>query len=222
MRSKIIAILVMFTALGASAQSLFWDSSDPDKAVTLGARLGWNFASMAGKGSGMYDGRKAIALGAAVDVNLIKSFSINTGLYFTMKGASVDFERQVDDMMGMKAKGTMAVNFLEVPVYASYHLRFTPDSDLQIFAGPYFGVGVYGKAGVKMRDMENYEQDKVNLFGKNNLGFNRWQAGVGLGMSYTHENRYVVGWQYQWGVSDVAELMDNQWNCFQLSIGYNF
>lgn len=41
-------------------------------------------------------------------------------------------------------------------------------------------------------------------------------------MSYTHENRYVVGWQYQWGVSDVAELMDNQWNCFQLSIGYNF
>lgn len=222
MRSKIIAILVMFTALGASAQSLFWDSSDPDKAVTLGARLGWNFASMAGKGSGMYDGRKAIALGAAVDVNLIKSFSINTGLYFTMKGASVDFERQVDDMMGMKAKGTMAVNFLEVPVYASYHLRFTPDSDLQIFAGPYFGVGVYGKAGVKMRDMENYEQDKVNLFGKNNLGFNRCQAGIGLGMSYTHENRYVVGWQYQWGVSDVAELMDNQWNCFQLSIGYNF
>ena len=153
MRSKIIAILVMFTALGASAQSLFWDSSDPDKAVTLGARLGWNFASMAGKGSGMYDGRKAIALGAAVDVNLIKSFSINTGLYFTMKGASVDFERQVDDMMGMKAKGTMAVNFLEVPVYASYHLRFTPDSDLQIFAGPYFGVGLVeiGRASCRER-----------------------------------------------------------------------
>lgn len=113
MKKTILAILVFVTALGAQAQSLFWDSSDPDKSVTLGARLGWNFASMAGKGSNFFDCRKGVAFGAEVDINLIKSFSINTGLYFTMKGTSLDVTRQIDDMMGMKAKATMAVNFIE-------------------------------------------------------------------------------------------------------------
>lgn len=222
MKKTIIAILVLLSAVGASAQSLFWDSSDADKPVTIGARLGWNFASMAGKGSNLYDGRKGIAFGAEVDVNLIKSFSINTGLYFSMKGCSLEYDKMVDDMAGIKAKATYAVNFLEIPVYASYHLRFTPDSDLQIFAGPYFGYGIYGKLGAKVRDMEGYEEGKKNLFGKNNKGFKRWQAGIGLGASYTFSDRYVVGMQYQWGVSDVGELMDNQWNLFQLSVGYNF
>lgn len=221
MKKTILAILVLFAALGAQAQSLFWDGSDPDKTVTLGARMGWNFASMAGKGSNYFDGRKGVAFGAEVDVNLIKSFSINTGLYFTMKGASMDVETQVDDMMGIKAKATWAVNFLELPLYASYHLRFTPDSDLQIFAGPYFGVGVYGKYGIKMRDSEGYSKEKVSLFSKSQ-GYHRWQAGIGLGASYTYGDHYVVGLQYQWGVSDMAELIDRQWNLFQLTIGYNF
>lgn len=222
MKKTIIAILVLLSTIGASAQTLFWDGSDPDKAVTLGARLGWNFASMAGKGSDYFDGRKGVAFGAEVDVNLIKSISINTGLYFTMKGASLEYDALVGDMNGMAAKSTYAVNFLEIPVYASYHLRFAPDSDLQVFFGPYFSYGVYGKLGAKLRDFESYDEDKVNMFGKKNLGFNRWQAGVGLGASYTFSNRYVVGMQYQWGVSDVGELMDNQWNTFQLSVGYNF
>lgn len=222
MKKTIIAIFVLLSAIGASAQSLLWDSTDPDKTVTVGARFGWNFASMAGKGSSYYDGRKGVAFGAAVDVNLIKSFSINTGLYFTMKGASINEEEtQVGDMLGMKAKTTKAVNFLELPVYASYHLRFTSDSDLQIFFGPYFGYGVYGKSGVKMRDTDGYAQEKVKLFSKSQ-GYHRWQSGIGLGASYTFDNHYVVGLQYQWGIRDVAELMDNQWNLFQLSVGYNF
>lgn len=220
MKKIIISILVSVISVGMSAQSLFWDSSDPDKTVTLGARLGWNFAKMAGKGSGLYDGRNGLSFGAEVDVNLIKSFSVNTGLFFSMKGAKYEGEMSVGDMYGMKFSSTQAVNFLELPVYASYHLRFTPMSDLQIFAGPYFGVGVYGKMGVKMRDMESFDKKKVNLFSDN--GYHRWQYGIGFGMSYTHADRYVIGWQYQWGVRDVAELMDNQWNLFQLSIGYNF
>lgn len=222
MKKTIIAILVLLSTVGASAQSLFWDSSEPYRKVTVGARLGWDFASIAGEGSDYFDGRKGVAFGAEVDINLINSFSINTGLHFAMKGGSLEFDKLVGDMNGIKAKATYAINFLEIPVYASYHLKFAPDSDLQIFAGPYFGVGIYGKLGGKLRDFENYEEDKIDMFGKNNLGFSRWQAGIGLGASYTFSGHYVVGMQYQWGITDVAELMDNQWNMFQLSIGYNF
>lgn len=220
MKRILITLLVVLSVFGTKAQSLFWDSTDSDKTVTLGARLGWNFASQAGKGSEAYDGRKGVAFGAAVDVNLIKSFSINTGLYFTMKGSSIDEVMGIEQLM--TGKTTYAVNFLELPIYASYHLRFTPESDLQIFAGPYFGVGVYGKRGEKVRDMNSYKEVKVNIFGKDNLGYKRFQTGIGLGASYTFSSHYVVGLQYQWGISDVGELMDSQWNLFQLSIGYNF
>ena len=221
MKKTIIAIVVLLSTVGASAQSLFWDSSDADKPVTIGARLGWNFASMAGKGSDLYDGRKGIGFGAEVDVNLIKSFSINTGLYFSMKGASMEYEEPVGDILGVKTKDMWTANFLEIPLYASYHLRFAPDSDLQIFAGPYFGYGIYGRYSKKHRDMEGLSKDKTNLFSAPN-SYHRWQSGIGLGASYTFGGHYVVGMQYQWGITDVAELMDNQWNMFQLSIGYNF
>lgn len=221
MKKKFLAILLAATAVGANAESLFWDSSDVDKTVTLGARLGWNFASVAGYGHDLYDGRKGLALGAAVDINLIKSFSINTGLYFTMKGCSMDYETTLDDISGVKGTDTWAVNFLELPIYASYHLRFSPESDFQIFVGPYFGVGVYGKRGTKLRNANDaFSESKVSLFSDN--GYHRWQTGIGLGASYTYGDHYVVGMQYQWGVSDVGELIDRQWNLFQLSIGYNF
>lgn len=222
MKKTIVAVFMSLIAVSVSAQSLFWNSADAEKPVSFGARFGWNFASLAGKGSGNFDGRKGVAFGAAVDFNLISSFSINTGLYFTMKGCSIEYEALLDDMNGIAAKDTWAVNFLELPVYASYHLRFTPDSDLQIFAGPYFGVGVYGKHGVKYRDMESYEEDKESLFGKKNLGYHRWQSGIGLGASYTFNSHYLVGLQYQWGIRDIGNLIDKQWNCFQLTLGYNF
>lgn len=39
MKKTIIAILVLLSAMGASAQSLLWDSAEPVKTVTVGARL---------------------------------------------------------------------------------------------------------------------------------------------------------------------------------------
>ena len=222
MKKTVIAMLMALITLGASAQSLFWDSSNADKPVAVGARLGWNFASLAGKGSNFYDGRKGVGLGVAVDFNLIRSFSINTGLNLSMKGCSMNYDAIIDDMNGIAAKTTWAVNFLELPVYASYHLRFASDSDLQIFAGPYFGLGVYGKRGTEIRDMESYDEDKESLFGKKNQGYYRWQYGIGLGASYTFNTHYLVGLQYQWGIRDIGKLLDNQWNCFQIMFGYNF
>ncbi|MDE6377189.1 MAG: PorT family protein, partial [Duncaniella sp.] len=143
--------------------------------------------------------------------------------FFTMKGCSYEADRQVGDMMNIPYKFTEAVNFLELPVYVSYHLRFRPDEDLQIYFGPYFDLGVYGKMGVKMRDSDDkYSQDKINLFGKKNEGYHRWQYGLGLGASYTFAGHYLVGLRYQWGIKDVAELVDARWNCCQLTVGYNF
>lgn len=214
------AIAAVLCTATAKAGSLLWDTSAPDGGVTVGARLGWNFATMAGKGSHRLGTRKGVALGAGVDVNLMRSFSVNTGLMFTMKGCKAEYTSQVGDMLGVRYEMTQAVNFLELPVYASWHMNFAPGSDLQVFAGPYFDLGIYGKMGTKQRDSDGYSSAKAGLFSKNQ-GYRRLGAGLGLGTSYTWGGRYVVGLQYQWGLSKTAHLMDNQWNCLQLSLGYN-
>ena len=214
-------VLAMTMCINLSAQSLFWDEGAPASKVTLGARLGWNFARMGGGVPDNYNGRNGIGLGTAVDVNLINSLSVNTGLFFTMKGCSYEADRLTDDIF-LPYKFTEAVNFLEVPVYLSYHLRFDTAQDLQIYFGPYFDLGVYGKKGMKMRDGDGqFSQDKEKMFG-HAMRYHRWQYGVGLGASYTFSRHYLVGLSYQWGIRDVAELAEAHWNCCQLTFGYNF
>lgn len=215
-------VLAMAMCLNLGAQSLFWDGGQPARKVTLGARFSWNFARMGGDAPDNYNGRNGFGVGAAADINLVNSLSINTGLFFTMKGCSYEADRLSDDIY-IPYKFTEAVNFLEVPLYLSYHLRLRPDEDLQIYFGPYIDLGVYGKMGMKMRDSDDeFSQYKENMFGKNNMAYHRWQYGVGLGASYTFAGHYLVGLRYQWGIKNVAELAETRWNCCQLTLGYNF
>ncbi|MBD5252218.1 MAG: PorT family protein [Bacteroides sp.] len=222
--SRLAALMLALSfGFNLSAQSLFWNDGKPAERLTLGARFDWNFARLGGDAPDNYNGRNGFGFGASADINIFKSLSVNTGLFFTMKGCTYEADRPVGDMINIPYKFTEAVNFLEIPVYVSYHLRFRPDEDLQIYFGPYIDLGVYGKLGMKMRDSDDaYSQTKENMFGKHNMGYHRWQYGLGLGASYTFAGHYLVGLRYQWGVKDVAELVDARWNCCQLTVGYNF
>ncbi|MDE6378422.1 MAG: hypothetical protein K2K72_06740, partial [Duncaniella sp.] len=77
-------VLVLSMCLSLSAQSLFWDSSAPARKLTLGARFDWNFARMGGSDvPDNYNGRNGFGFGAAADLNIFNSLSVNTGLFFT-------------------------------------------------------------------------------------------------------------------------------------------
>lgn len=218
----LMAVLALTFCGRLPAQSLFWDASAPDSYLTLGARFDWNFARLGGEHPDNYNGRNGFGFGVAADVNIVKSLSVNTGLGFTMKGCTYEADRLIGDIY-IPYKYTDAVNFLELPVYLSYHLRLRPDEDLQIYMGPYFDLGVYGKRGIKMRDGEgSYDEFKESMFGKKNLAYNRWQAGFAIGASYTFAGHYLVGLRFQRGLKDVAELVDAHWNLVQLTVGYNF
>ena len=82
---KIISIIALaLVGLHVQAQSL-WDKSAPDDRLTFGLRAGVNFAT-----TDADEANSTVThyhIGLAVDYNIIKSFSISSGLYIVEKGS---------------------------------------------------------------------------------------------------------------------------------------
>lgn len=233
MRKLFISAMAAFCALGVSAQRAsdstsftLWDSESVEKKVIIGVRAGMNFSNFSGdiEGSDIdMDSKVGFRGGVSVDFPIVSSFYINSGLFYSMKGAKSEVKDGSDYY-----KTTITSGYLEIPVYASYRLNFAPESQLQVNFGPYFAYGVNGKIKEEERyDMDLYE-DKYDLFGTDDDqgGFKRFDCGLGIGAGYTF-HRFYVGIDYQFGLVNVLDK--NAWDGdkaknrnFNISIGYNF
>lgn len=127
MKKIFLAAFAAICALSASAQT-FWSSESPEQKVTWGIRAGLNVANLRVK-DGDSKSRTSFLAGVSADFNLVESFSINSGLFYTDKGCK-DF----------------SASFIELPIYASYRLNFAEASQLQVNFGPYIDYGVAGDA----------------------------------------------------------------------------
>lgn len=168
---------------------------------------------------GDWDSRAGLRLGAAVDWHLINSLSINTGLYFTMKGGKTKFAMD-DGYFYAAIYERLTYNALEIPVYLNYHVEVAPESQVQVFFGPYFDLGVYGRGLYKEIMGNEEEQESFGLFdGPDKL--RRFSCGVGLGAAYSWRN-CQISFQYQWACNNIAKDVDAGWNNFAITLGYNF
>ena len=216
MKKLFVAALAAVCALGVSAQRAsdatefsFWDSDAAQEKVTIGLRVGMNVANIGGKNIDGFDSKIGLNGGVSVDFNLTNSFSINSGLFFTQKGAKAedgDYEER------------LTANFIELPIYASYRMNFAPQSQLQIFFGPYLDYGVYGK----ITEKEDGEEESYSVY-EGEDSFKRFQMGLGIGAGYTFHKVYV-GLQYQFGLTKMFDAGDAKpkYNNFSISVGYNF
>ncbi|MCM1092427.1 MAG: porin family protein [Bacteroides sp.] len=127
MKKLFIAAIAAICALGVSAQT-FWDGETAEKKFTLGVRAGLNIADMSGDDVDAKS-KANFHAGVSADWNIVNSFSVNSGIFYTGKGAK-DF----------------SANFIEIPIYASYRLNFAEASQLQVNFGPYLDFGVGGDA----------------------------------------------------------------------------
>ncbi len=96
-----------------------------------------------------------------------------------------------------------SADFIEIPVYASYRLNFAEASQLQVNFGPYLDFGIAGDAF------------KDGADGK------RFQMGLGVGAGYTF-HKFLVGIQYQFGLTKAFDNVDPKYNNLAISLGYNF
>lgn len=223
MKGVVIAALAGMMTIGAKAQSvMLWDAAPEESPVTVGVRGGLDISS--GRGMDFDDtGSKFGGMGGvSVDFNFVRSFGINSGLFFVQKGVTTDgdFFNLGTGQMAEKIDSRITANFIQLPIYASYKLNLTDADRFQLFFGPYIEYGVYGKATTKFKYMDGKDyKATVNIY--DDSQYKRFQMGLGLGISMTHQ-QWVLGVQYQWNLTDIASGYPDHWNNFNISIGYNF
>lgn len=223
MKKMIAGVAGLVMAMGVQAQTGLWDSGKPAQPVTFGVRAGMNVATVGGDED---DAKSKIGFfgGLGVDFNIVNSLSINSGLFFTQKGCKTDDIDMDIEGYPMDANARFTMNFIELPVYLSYRLPLNLESSLQVFFGPYFDYGVYGKATADVKFKGELHGEKVsqsmNLF-DDDYDFKRFHVGLGLGAAYTW-SRFSVGLSYQWGMTEVVADAESYWNNFNISVGYNF
>ena len=233
MKKLFLTALAVVSALGLSAQRAsdssefsFWDTDEVEQSIVIGPRVGLNVSTYSVDKIDDSDlgSKVGFSAGLAVEFPIVRSFYINTGLFYTVKGAKEDSSEE-----GYTDKLTMTAGYLELPVYASYRLNFAEESQLQVNFGPYFAYGVNGKMKFEDGD-EKYDMDMFGVADEDDEdskgGLKRFDFGLGVGLGYTLHKVYL-GMNYQFGLVNIADK--KEWenasiknSNFNISLGYNF
>lgn len=214
MKKFLLVLTCAICTLTASAQyasdasSSFFSVQKSDQPVTFGIRGGVNFA----KQSVSYDGYSfspknnvGFNVGVSVDIPMLESLYLQSGLYYTVKG----YKSEED---GYTEKATPS--YLELPILASYRYNFSDFTQLQINFGPYLAYGIAGK--YKWDDGDEDE----DFFDDDTKRFDAGLA-IGAGMTFGH---IFVGVNYDLGLTNILKDSDGSLKnrCLSINVGYNF
>lgn len=208
-------MLCVLSMVGASAQK-YWDGARPNHRFTFGVRAGVNFA----KQNNMEDGadndfRTGFHVGLSADVNIVQSFSINTGVTYSQKGYKTEYA----DYRGSNDTEDNAA-YVQIPLLASYRVALSDDAQFQINVGPYFAFGVAGDLKVKntFENGESYTKDSFDEYD----GTKKFDTGIAAGVALTYNHLYV-GAGYERSLTNVSNTTEKFQNgCITLTLGYNF
>ena len=216
MKQTLLVFGLLICAIGASAQK-YWDGSRPDEPFTFGARVGANASKQYSMDDfADRDFRLGYQVGVTADINVVRSFSINTGVILMQKGWKWDYE----DKRGKK-EVTDNATYLEIPVLASYRINLSDQAQFQLNLGPYFAFGIWGDQEVK-NSFPNGDNYKISSFAKIEGG-KKFDCGVSIGAGFSF-TKFFVGLNYERGLVNVSRDNDKKFQngSIALSLGYNF
>ena len=259
MKNKIFlltALLIAGFAADAAAQMARSDkasfgaprqktSNNASQGITWSVRTGLNVSNITDLDD--FKAKAGFHLGVLADIPVpmvIDGFSVQSGLFYTMRGAK--YKKSEDEY---KVTDKIASHYFQIPVYWSYKYDFGSVA-VSAFTGPYIAVGLGGKITMKSEvdyDGESYEEsDKYALFGKEykeseynekesndtkevydggNFGWKRFDFGWSLGAGVTFDRIYV-GLQYDFGFINMERESEAGYHPknrnFSLSVGYSF
>lgn len=183
---KVIFMAILFlSTITVSAQLSFM------------ARAGVNVSGIENSDSQMKIGWK---IGAGADYAFSKLFSVRPMLYYTAKGCSYG-----KNNLGFSPEEVFKLNYLELPVLASFHFGLGAHASLVASVGPYIGYRISKSPSLAAYD------------------FKKFDAGAGAGLDFIYR-RYVIGVEAQYGTSTLAKTTNgNLHNInYSLVLGYNF
>ena len=213
--------------------------------ITFGGELGVNFSNLKTRENGVNstsESRVGLKLGGVMDIAFQSNFSIQPGLFYSVKGAKEDYIASSQTESGVitthEIKNDFRLNYLEIPINFQY--KFGPHKYGQLFvnAGPYFAFALGGKVAnddITIVDRPNGvvtvtdRATKYNLRIGNNAATDdvkKGDMGINLGLGYQFSGGIFIRGNFGIGVinimpgGDANNFMRN--DNFALSIGYLF
>lgn len=166
-------------------------------------------------------------IGIGADYAFNKSWSLQSGINFTGKGAK---ETEYED--GIKEHYKIFSHYIEVPILAAFKIPVTEDVKVVINAGPYLAAGIGGKAEYEFYtaagEMDLFKKEK----GEEKALMKRFDTGLQYGVGAELNEHFLVSLQGQCGfISPFNEPYDRWFSddgkspknlSFTLSVGYRF
>ena len=184
MKKFMFLAIAAITALSISAQEFedFFSTEKSTEKVTFGFRVGLNINGMRnnihdndvskifGDLPYILDVHKKAGLnfGVSVDIPIVKSLWINTGVYYTATGAKFTFRQDnskvVEGTYLDDYTANVTMHNVRIPVQASYRYNINKNYQLQVNLGPYFAYGIGGKAYIH-NDVKKEKLGALDLTG---------------------------------------------------------
>ena len=184
MKKIFFAVTFIVTTLVSNAQ------------VSLDVRVGANVSGVENSDTQMKLGLKA---GAGIDYSFTEAFSVRPMLYYTSKGFTTG-----KNNLGFYPDKTISLDYIQLPVLASYHFKITDNFVLTANAGPYAAYLINTK-----------NTDAATKLDKFDMGVN---GGIDFVI-----RRFVVGIDAEYGFSSLSKDVDTLHNInYSLTIGYKF
>lgn len=215
----------------SSSSSSFFSTDKAEQPVRFTIRGGVNFANIGVSGGGESESlgsRTAFNAGVGVDIPIIESFYVQTGLFFTSKGYKRTEDVSVSGYsVPLTAKGTPA--YLEIPILASYRYNFNDATQLEVNVGPYFAFGIGGKekteevtAFDKSTETAVIETEEYDFF---NDDVKKFDMGLQVGLGVTFLKHVYLGVAYEFGFVNMFKDSDGESaknRNFMINLGYKF
>lgn len=205
MRTKIIFTFVFLTGLILSVSG----QKHPGKATDVYLKGGINFSNAHSVKPDVSDKdvKTGFNVGLQVDTRLQHHLYLQSGIFFTTKGAELNDKRN---------KESTKINqmYLQLPFALAYKFHVDRKTHLVLNFGPYIAYGIAGKT-------DDGSAKKHDTFDK--AGLKRFDAGLLTGIGFEID-RIVLGINYEHGLVDIAQKKKDSYKNRNLSIsaGYKF
>ena len=181
--SVFFAAVLTVVSFSAQAATPYWE-----------AVAGLNFSTINRSGVNFRPGFHAGIRGTMEIPTVTDGFYVNAAAMFSLRGFKAD-------------SVTFNPFYLDIPIHAGY--KYEMDERFTVFAeaGPYLGVGLFGKAG------------GFNLF-SDEVGYHRVDLGLGLHLGAEFNKRFAVSLGGDFGFLNVADGIHSKPRNIRVTVGY--
>ena len=174
--------------------------------VNFGAKAGVNFSDITGDDTESFSGLTSFHVGVVAEIMISEEFAFQPELLYSAQGS--DWEDEFD---GDTYKGTVKVDYLNVPLMAKYYVA----EGFCLEAGPQLGLLLSANSEQDGFADQDIKDDLKSI-----------DFGVNFGVGYKLENGLNFGARYNLGLTDGNESLEEEGayknSVIQISVGYFF